>query len=794
MFLQKVEIVGFKSFATQSVVDFAPAARVVDGREHCGVTAIVGPNGSGKSNVADAIRWVMGEQSMKGLRAKKADDVIFAGSSTRARINTASVSLFFDNAQNVGNISADVVDGAQVVVTRTVFRDGAGEYRINDRKVRLSDVVDLLAHAGLGKGSYSVVTQGMTDGMLAATPLERRAIIEDAAGVKPHQIKKQRALRKLDTTHGNVLRVSELIAEIEPHLAMLKRQANRAAKAADIAAELKEKQQLLYGWRWYKFQLEQSSALEELGRHKSKLEAMEAGLKQARAQIAAESQKLQKSATDGDVQLLASKRKLAAKLSEAQKDAAVLDGRVTIEQERMARDLAAIKTHIPVDTIYVQEHLDTLAADMERAIAANDTEKLAQIMRKLRTEVVRLREDVVRGTVEIDTTNERNIITTAAEKAISKAMEKRVQAKKTIGSLQNEIGAINHQLEQGRRTEQQQRVAFFAKERELRDQEQKLTNLRNLLSTAKIRLARVEVRSEDLTSLIGAELRCAPAEIPFNPQSDVVEDDDALAQIVGRLKSRHEAAGAVDPLVIEEYEQTQERYDFLTAELADLQGAMADLVAVVTEMDKKIDSAFADAYTKISTEFSNYFRMMFGGGEAILSKVNVPVRMREVNGGGENEGGNSSENNFAQNETGVGADDMSDVNPEDETKKEQTQSGIAISASPPGKKVHNLAMLSGGERSLVSLAFLFAIISYNPPPFIVLDEVEAALDETNARRFGTILDDLAHRTQFVVITHNRETMRHATLMYGVTMNNDGISRLLSVQLDAAEKLVDEESD
>lgn len=243
MYLKKIEISGFKSFANKTALDFLPAhnrgdseaggpdkdgalaSHALRSNAGVGITAIVGPNGSGKSNVADAIRWAIGEQSLKNLRGKKSEDVIFSGTDKKARLGTASVTLFFDNSDKRIPIEFE-----EVSITRKIYRSGESEYLINGTRVRLLDIADLLAKVGIGKESYCVITQGMSDAVLNATPVERRSIFEDAAGVKQYQIEKERALRKLESTRENLERVDSLTAEIEPHLKNLRRQAEKASQ------------------------------------------------------------------------------------------------------------------------------------------------------------------------------------------------------------------------------------------------------------------------------------------------------------------------------------------------------------------------------------------------------------------------------------------------------------------------------------------------------------------------------------------------------------------------------------
>jgi len=255
VYLKKLEIAGFKSFASKTTLDFLIDTK--NGKNQ-GITAIVGPNGSGKSNIADALRWVMGEQSMKNLRGKKSEDIIFAGSGKKARLGSAHVTLYLDNSDKKIPLEFE-----EVSVTRKIFRSGESEYLINGSRVRLQDIVDILAKAGVGKESYAVVNQGMADSVLNATPAERRAVIEDAAGVKQYQIKKERSIRKLHSTHQNLERVRGLIEEITPHLRMLKRQADKAAQSENVIRELSEKQTKLFSYLWHNFQKERNKLNEE---------------------------------------------------------------------------------------------------------------------------------------------------------------------------------------------------------------------------------------------------------------------------------------------------------------------------------------------------------------------------------------------------------------------------------------------------------------------------------------------------------------------------------------------------
>ncbi len=233
--IKRIVIQGFKTFARKTEFVFDP-----------GVTAVVGPNGSGKSNVADAVRWCLGEQSFGLLRSKKTADVIFAGSDKRARMGMAQVSLTLDNSD-----SELAIDFSEVEISRRAYRDGENEYLLNGQRVRLQDITQLLAPSGLGKRAYAVIGQGLIDQVLSLKPEERRGLFEEAAGITGHQAKRTTALRRLDATQENLGRVQDILAELSPRLGYLKRQAERAKERAQVDADLKGLLYQWHGFRWH---------------------------------------------------------------------------------------------------------------------------------------------------------------------------------------------------------------------------------------------------------------------------------------------------------------------------------------------------------------------------------------------------------------------------------------------------------------------------------------------------------------------------------------------------------------
>ncbi len=775
MFLKKVEISGFKSFAHKTALEFLPACVFNAGsKKSCGITAIVGPNGSGKSNVADAIRWVMGEQSMKNLRGKKSEDVIFAGSGAKSRLGSAIATLHFDNSDK-----RIPLEFSEVAISRKLFRSGESDYLINGSRVRLIDVIDLLAKAGVGKESYCVINQGMSDAILAATQSERRMILEDAAGVKQYQIKKERAIRKLDSTKNNLQRVGDLVKEISPHLRMLKRQADKALKGKEIAATLREKQIRLFSYRWHIFQKEKENFSQEKNELGAKMMNVQREVDKINDEINRQSKEVQNL---GELEKLEKKREeLVKALSNLEKELIINEGRLEIEKEKIAQE--EIIESLPVDLKYVKERLERIRESQEKLIARlekaekiSELQDLKEFARAIQQELFDLYQDVGKGKVEVAKKTSAQF--EASKEKTKSLLEDQRKLREDIAKAKSEVELVEKEIGGQMEKNRQLRQKFFDLESRSRTKQDELGKLKDQYNEAKIKLAKVEVREEDLIREIENEFppeADSPLAKKINPRElkyDGSEVDvDHLDEEIYRLKMQMEQVGGIDPLVTEEYEETKKRHEFLTKESEDLEKAMKSLKEVIKEMDERIDEVFNEAYEQINKEFTKYFRIMFGGGNAHLIKLKISAR------GGSAFGGKNQNQEEAED---VNGDNLSE---KEETEEQKEEIGIDIFACPPGKRIHNINMLSGGEKSLTSIALLFAIISYNPPPFAVLDEVDAALDEANSGRFGRILQELSGNTQFVVITHNRETMRQASLLYGVTMGADGISKLLSVRLD-----------
>jgi chromosome segregation protein len=277
-----------------------------------------------------------------------------------------------------------------------------------------------------------------------------------------------------------------------------------------------------------------------------------------------------------------------------------------------------------------------------------------------------------------------------------------------------------------------------------------------------IQRAKLETKIEDVGKEVQVELGVsvtALSERLVEPLEDLVFQK--IPERITQLKYTLSLIGGIDTEVIKEYESTKERHDFLDNQLNDLEKAATDLRALIAELDEDMKKKRSSAFRKIRKEFNRYFQILFEGGEADLEEIYGEPPVEE------------------------GVESQIEAVEENETKKSKDKllTGIEVIANPPGKKIKYLNSLSGGERTLTSIALICAILHDNPSPFVILDEVEAALDEANTQRFVRIMTELSERSQFIVITHNRVTMHSAQALYGVVMKGDGVSQLLSVKLE-----------
>jgi len=1002
MYLKRLEINGFKSFANKTVLDFLPPK---SGR--FSITGVVGPNGSGKSNVTDAIRWVMGETSLKNIRGKKSEDVIFSGSEAKGQLGMAEVTMIMDNSDKKLDY-----DYEEIVVTRRIYRSGESEYLINNSQARLLDVHLLFAKAQIAQNSSSIVGQGTIDKLLLVSPADRKNFLDEAAGIKEHQIKQHQAKLKLARTEDNMEQARQLVQEIEPHLRLLSRQVKKLSKRQEVEIELREVQESYYatifknfdyqkekndldlkevesvykkhfndlekiqgelaelarsstrqelfdelqvkhqqavnkknqierdlavldgqmhgeysktgntniGWIENKIKDVQSQKqfitdkVENIKKNQAKLESTIKEIKEKievdlsdRSRIVLEISKLQTemfaSQTEKNYRefsgletvknILENKNKfgkihgLVAELGEVDEEyrlaievaAGSHISSLVVGDEDVARlainylreNRLGTATFLPLEKIkgrpdnpYIYEFLNEdgvigLATDLVKNNSKFDSIfsfvlgntlvvkdlKTANRIGVGRARMVTLQGDLVernsvmrggyrksrfRGlsftgrlslsekekTQEYQTrinvlqqnlqdleskidSSKNNLSNEEADKKALQAQTEIVgQEKESLikeeSLLERELKIIKNPEDLSKflsELEDQKNVLIKDKEKIAKDvqslekdmkefnekeeaKKQKVFDLQNQMQSKqiqvneilekrnnlKIELARLETKIEDLSEEINNELSLSILSLKEREIPTVKSEAlNGLVDKIQKLKYQLSLIGGIDEEVVTEYEQTKERFDFLSSQLEDLEKATKDLGKMIEELDDIMKKKRKTAFKKIREEFDRYFKILFDGGSAKLEEI------------------------YGEE---IDEDDIESSDEEEKQTKKRAKkvlSGIDIIANPPGKKIKHLNALSGGERTLTSIALICAILSCNPSPFVILDEVEAALDEANSMRFNKIMTELSTKSQFIVITHNRVTMHSADALYGVVMGGDGMSKLVSVKIE-----------
>ncbi len=735
MYLERLEIQGFKTFAQKTTLEFIPPRD-----SQLGIAAIVGPNGSGKSNIADSIRWVLGEQSMKLLRGKKSEDVIFSGTEKRARAGFAEVVITLNNEDRRAP-----VDYTTLAIARRLFRDGNSEYQLNNKPTRLADIQLLLAQANFGQRTYSIIGQGMVDHVLVASPQERKEFFDEAAGVRQFQIKRDQAAGKLESTRENLAQAEGLLAEIEPRLRGLARQVRRLEERGPIETERQVLGRAYYGKIWR----ELLGAIVDLGEKIKVGEEKRAGKVRELDHLRLELLNWEKEETQ------------ATGFLELQKEYEALIEKSNHWQEEMmkvAQALAiprteSVKTNL-WSAVQARGQLENLARQQKEFFDQLDrVQSLGELetIREAGKKILLLTSEIIQGLSPDQ----------AGRPIDEKLIKQKTKLEESLNVAKGKLAEVKLRIQNYSAEERAKKERIFSLGRETQGRQTELSAIDQEMNRMKIELARLEERRAGLIQEIKTEMGGSPLDLLIGELPALTRPPEETFEHLHRLKTQLEIIGSIDPEIIKEHLETKERHDFLKTQIDDLRGAASDLENGLAQLDQLIEERAEASFRTLNQEFGRYFKILFGGGHASLAKLKPAEEDEEA---GE------------INESAVQKFNL---------KKEYT--GIEINATPPGKRIKSINMLSGGERALTAIALICAIISQNPSPFIVLDEVDAALDESNSLRFASIVDELAGRTQFIIITHNRATMEKADVLYGVTMGEDGISRVLSLRLEEVDK-------
>ncbi|TML16235.1 MAG: hypothetical protein E6G33_06105 [Actinobacteria bacterium] len=828
MHLRAIKVRGFKSFPDPVEIRLEP-----------GVAVVVGPNGSGKSNVSDAIVWAAGSLAPSELRAEKPDDVLFAGGSGRAAEDFCEVELLFDNPEDDGPLPY-----SELSVARRLHRGGEGQYLLNRTAVRRLDLVELLADLGLGGGMHSIIGQGRVEEILGSKPEERRELLEEAAGLGRFKKRKHRAELKLARVGIQVERARDVEAEVKKRLRPLALQATAAERAEKLLGEiaslrarvaeldlqdLQERLEDGEGRRTAAVLARKDadkrldSLLEERRRAEEELADAAGRREEATAtlyRIRSARERLELRRESAETLL----ERLRAELARPRR---VLDARIRAEREalreqaRVARErlqtlerALAEREGLPPAARALAEEGERLALALlevepgrERAVAAAlghrasalvaaDARAALALAERARAaglgsivvltrdpaELVRelpivSKEELLRSSVPAVTPEgfgfdpQRGELWFAGETAEAVWLEldaRRRALSADVDELEARAAApipgeaysaardpvtVTLARLAARLVETLEGVVDDRFETPLRARADASGSRTGALAEELRRLGAAEVDARRTAAEAGERLSAVDVErARIEAEADEArrrleaaaaepsegDDREELAERIERLERRRESLGQVNPLAKEEYEQEKERLHELSTQRADLEASLEELETLRDDLARTVEQRFAETFAAVQQNFAEVAATLFPGGEGRLRLT--------------------------------------------ETEDEEAQPGIEVELRPAGKKVTRLSLLSGGEKALGAISFLFALFLARPCPFYLLDEVEAALDDTNIGRFVELLRRYSDRAQFIVITHQKRTMEAADILYGVTMGADGVSQIVSRRL------------
>ncbi|MDX6388041.1 MAG: chromosome segregation protein [Gaiellaceae bacterium] len=828
MNLRAIKLRGFKSFPEPVEIRLEP-----------GVAVVVGPNGSGKSNVSDAIVWAAGSMAPSELRAEKPDDVLFAGGNGRSGEDFCEVELLFDNPDGGGPLPY-----SELSVARRLHRGGEGQYLLNRTAVRRIDLVELLADLGLGGGMHSIIGQGRVEEILGSKPEERRQLLEEAAGLGRFKRRKHRAELKLARVAIQVDRARDVEAEVKKRLRPLALQATAAERAeklrgeiASLRARVAELDLADFHERLEDGEGRRTAAvlarkhadekLEKLLEERRRVEEELADAAGRREEATATLYRLRSARERLELRKESAESLLERLRADLSRPRRMLDARVRAEREslrekaRLARERLqtlerglAEREGLPPAARALAEAGERLALSLldvepgrERAVAAalghrapalvaDDARAALALAERARaaglgsvviltrdpSELVRelpvvAKEQLLDSTVPAVTPEgfgydpgrgeiwfagetaeavwlelearrralaaEVDELEVRAEAPFPDAAYSEAQDPATVtiarlaARLVETLGGIaDDRFEaplRARADAGSSRTGALAEE--LRRLGADEVEVRRAASDAGERLSAVDVER----ARIEAEADEARRRLEATDAEPAAGDDRVeLADKIERQERRRESLGQVNPLAKQEYDEEKERLVELSTQRADLEASLKELETLRDDLARTVEERFAETFAAVQENFTEVASTLFPGGEGRLRLT--------------------------------------------ESEDDDEQPGIEVELRPAGKKVTRLSLLSGGEKALGAISFLFALFLARPCPFYLLDEVEAALDDTNIGRFVELLRRYSDRAQFIVITHQKRTMEAADILYGVTMGADGVSQIVSRRL------------
>ena len=813
MNFKQLEITGFKSFSEKTTFFIEK-----------GLTGIVGPNGCGKSNIVESLRWCMGENSAKSMRGSGMEDVIFSGTSNRPSKNISEVSLLLDNQNKEGPAQYEEFD--EISIKRKIEKDKGSKYYINNKEVRARDVQTFFADLSTGAHSPSLISQGRIGQLVTAKPIERKSILEEAAGISGIHARRQEAETRLNAAENNLKRADELKKQQQKQLDNLKKQAEEATRYKEISGEIKQIEAGLYFLKISEIEKDKKQILEKLSELDDEISAISIDFNHNNTLLEEENKKLSP--------LRDKKMESAAKLQKLNLDMENLveeESRVKSLQDKLEKSIktiesdlerersisldadlnekrlseekdALLKTENELLTVEtnstkelkesknllegLQSQLDLMLDQIEKDID-EDKKLLKETFRELKQLVKKItssqedyaekygkdrsiqsdsikRKERIKN-IDVELKNWRNL------KSNSEKMNSELSSRKNKLFLELNDNQKNPEriatskgqnlqnLENTKKRNEEIENELIAAEKKYNLINQNLKEIQIKLSDLKENKARneatvegIENRKKDLLHSVKNELNIND-EASLLPQSDLnnISPNDLptleeQSQKVEKAKKKRESLGSVNLRADEETKKYETEIKKMEDDRADLFSAIVKLKSSIDELNQKGRERLLEAFTKVNRKFNEVYTKLFNGGTAKIELVD--------------------------------SDDP-------------LEAGLEMYVSPPGKRLQSISLLSGGEQALTAMSLVFAVFLVNPSPICVLDEVDAPLDDANVTRFCSLLDELTKitKTKFIIITHHALTMSRMHRLYGVTMAEQGVSQLVSVDLQKAEELV-----
>ena len=731
MQLKHIKLSGFKSFVDPTKISFPT-----------NMVGVVGPNGCGKSNVIDAIRWVLGELSAKNLRGESMVDVIFNGSEKREASGQCSIELLFDNSS--AKIGGEYASYNEVSIKRVMTRDAQSDYFINNAKCRRKDVQDIFLGTGLGPSSYAIIEQGMVSKLVSAKPDELRTHIEEAAGVSKYRERRRETESRIKRTKENLSRVKDIRDEIGR---LIKRLENQA-KAAEKYKKLNDEKSQIELDTAILFSLEAKNNRDDL---QKKLDSLNRDLKIKNAESETIQSQIDQFRTENESVLTeyesAQKNFYSIGAEIAKREANLqninkTENETKFKLEKTKENLEKAKeTEKNFDELSPSEQaihiLNEIIATLKKYSIQNDSilDK-ANKLKVLLAEILNIASAQSKTLTEEYQSRQEDLskeifeaekLKSSIEEEMQTYVEESSQAESVLISLRQKQSKFNEDL---RSLENNKSIV----ELDSRSISEKITNIRLDLKTYEINLE----NSNKKIKAAGIDIE----KIDFTKYEDmsISELEDKLADIEAKIIR----LGAINLAAPEEIEEESKRKEELDKQYDDLIEALDKLNGAIKKIDNETKTIFKDSFDAVNIKLKEVFPKLFGGG---LAELNL-------------------------------------------TDDDPLHAGVILMARPPGKKNSSISQLSGGEKALTALALVFAIFDLNPAPFCLLDEVDAPLDDLNTLRFINMVEEMSKTVQFIFITHNKVSMERSDYLMGVTMQEAGVSRMVSVDVNQALELAE----